>query len=359
MQKNKILKGILKLKERADKGLVNLPKTVKIVEVGPRDGLQNEKKILTKDFKIQMINNLLKSGLYHIECGSFVSPKWVPQMSASEKVIDNIEIPEKLKNKAIISALTPNKKGYENAIKTKITEIAVFTAASETFTKKNINCTISESLEKFEPIIKDAKEKGIKVRGYISCVMGCPYEGEIQPNKVVGLTLKLLDMGCYEVSLGDTIGIGTVEKTKLLMESFKKTNNFINNQNWNDIKNNQIDLKKDEIDFNFDIKKMQNLNLNNNFNIFSKLAAHFHDTYGNAILNLLVVLENGVNVIDSSVGGIGGCPYAKKSVGNVCTENVVEMLEILGIDCGVDLELLKKIGKEYGDFLERDIEYLI
>ena len=399
MQKNKILKAILKLKERANKGLINLPKTVKIVEVGPRDGLQNEKKILTEDFKIQMINNLYKSGLYHIECGSFVSPKWVPQMANSEKVIQKIQIPEKLKKKAIISALTPNIKGFENAIKTQINEIAVFTAASETFTKKNINATISESLTKFKPIIKRAKLKNIKVRGYISCVMGCPYEGHVDPMKVVRLAVQLLAMGCSEVSLGDTVGVGDVEKTRLLMQGFRRVNEavrngggvnefgFINgfrkNRVGNDFGKNRVDneLGKNGVFNDFGKKRVDNelgkngvindfgkngvdmdfdfIDDRENFDIFSKLAAHFHDTYGNAILNLLIVLENGINVIDSSVGGIGGCPYAKKSVGNVCTENVVEMLNLLGIESGVDLEILKKIGKEYGDFLEKDIEYLI
>jgi len=276
---------------------VNLPKFVKIVEVGPRDGLQNEKTIVPADVKIEFINMLSETGLTQIETTSFVSPKWVPQMG------DNMEVFTKIKKYPGVNytTLVPNKLGMESAIKAGCNEIAVFTAASEGFTKKNTNCTINESFDRFKEVVEMAKDKNIKIRGYVSCVMGCPYDGETDPKLVDSVTNRLLDLGCYEVSLGDTIGVGTPEKTQILCDALTAPK--------------------------------------------SKLAAHFHDTYGNAIENILVALSNGISVVDSSVGGLGGCPYAKKAAGNVCTENVVKVLHSLGVKTNIDVAKLRQAGE--------------
>lgn len=314
MDKKQILKAVQYFKERVMKENIKLPNWVRIVEVGPRDGLQNESKILEPSFKTDMINKLIETGISHIECGSFVSPKWVPQMANSKEVINGIVLPSDKKDNIVISALVPNEKGLEAALQSKINEIAVFTAASETFVKKNINCTIKESLNKFEPVILKATENGLRVRGYVSCVMGCPYEGDIDPAIVNDVTNELLKMGCYEVSLGDTIGIGTPDKAKKLFDALSAPTD--------------------------------------------KLAMHFHDTYLNAIENILVGLERGVGVIDSAVGGLGGCPYAKKKVGNVCTENIVDLCNNLGIQTGINIELLKQYSKEITKELDREVEYL-
>jgi hydroxymethylglutaryl-CoA lyase len=273
---------------------MSFPSQVSIVEVGPRDGLQNEKQIVSADDKVTLVNMLSKTGLKRIEAGSFVSPKWVPQMADSGAVFEKISRTPSIQ----YSALTPNMKGLEAALEAGVDEVAVFGAASESFSQKNINCSIAESLHRFEPVIELAKARDIPVRGYVSCVMGCPYEGEISPSAVAKVSKTLLDMGCYEISLGDTIGTGTPGATKLLLDEVLK----------------HIPV--------------------------SVTAAHFHDTYGQALVNLYTALEYGVATIDSAVSGLGGCPYAKGASGNVATEDVVYMLNGMGISSGVDMQQL-------------------
>lgn len=275
------------------------PSQVKIVEVGPRDGLQNEVPVSIED-KVKLINNLSHTGLQVVEAGSFVSPKWVPQMAGSAEIYSMIDQQEGIS----YPALTPNMKGYEAAVAAGVKEVAIFGAASEAFSQKNINCSIEESLARFEPIMERAKADGIKVRGYVSCVLGCPYEGDIAVEKVVEVARTLYDMGCYEISLGDTIGVGTPEKAKLMLASVAQA----------------VPIEK--------------------------LAVHFHDTYGQAIANIYACLELGVSVIDSAVAGLGGCPYAKGASGNVATEDVVYMLNGLGIEHGVDINKLALAGQE-------------
>lgn len=273
---------------------MTMPKAVSIVEVGPRDGLQNEKSIVSVEEKINFINLLSKTGIKRIEAGSFVSPKWVPQMADSGDIFLGIE-----KNPSITySALTPNIKGLDAAIESGVEEVAVFGAASESFSMKNINCSIEESLKKFEPVIAKANTHNIKVRGYVSCVMGCPYEGEISPSAVADVSKRLIDMGCYEISLGDTIGTGTPVATKRLLDSVLNVVNI------------------------------------------EQLAVHFHDTYGQALVNLYSALDYGVATIDSAVAGLGGCPYARGASGNVATEDVLYMLNGMGINTGIDMEKL-------------------
>lgn len=270
-----------------------LPQQVRIFEMAPRDGLQNEPgPIIATSTKVELINRLSATGLYHIEAASFVSPKWVPQMGDARDVMAGIE----RKPGVIYSALTPNLKGLEGAIAAGAEEVAVFSAASEAFTQKNINCSIAESLERFVPLIEQAHQAGIRVRGYVSTVLGCPYQGEIDPVQVARVSSELIAMGCYEISLGDTIGTGTPLKAKRMLEAVTK----------------EVPV--------------------------SQLAAHFHDTYGQAIANLYAVLEEGISVIDSSTAGLGGCPYAKGASGNVATEDVLYLLQGLGIETGVDLQ---------------------
>jgi hydroxymethylglutaryl-CoA lyase len=285
----------------------NLPKTVTLVEVGPRDGLQNEPKTIPTELKIQFINALSDTGLSVIESTSFVSPKWVPQMADHSDVMHNIQHKKHVR----YPALVPNLKGLDAAIKAGVTDIAVFTAASETFSQKNTNCSINESLQRIEEVIKDAKKNKINVRGYVSCVLGCPYEGDIKIKKVTEVATTLFDLGCYEISLGDTIGVGTPNKAKHLIETVAK----------------EIPTEK--------------------------LAVHFHDTYGQALVNIYAALECGVNIIDCSVGGLGGCPYAPGAGGNVATEDVLYMLNGLNIKTGVDLTKLINAGKLISDFLQR------
>lgn len=283
------------------------PSQVSIVEVGPRDGLQNEKEIVSAEDKVTLINMLSDTGLERIEAGSFVSPKWVPQMADSGNVFKGIE-----RNPAIqYSALTPNLKGLEAALEAGVDEVAVFGAASESFSQKNINCSIADSLQRFEPVIALAKEHDISVRGYVSCVMGCPYEGDIAPRAVADVSKTLLDMGCYEISLGDTIGIGTPGATKRLLDEVLK----------------HIPV--------------------------SVTAAHFHDTYGQALVNLYTALEYGVATVDAAVSGLGGCPYAKGASGNVATEDVVYMLNGMGISSGVDMEQLLRTSRFVEGLLNR------
>ena len=276
----------------------NLPKQVKIVEVGARDGLQNEKKLIDAADKIALINLLSDAGLSYIESGSFVSPKWVPQMATSSEVFQGIA-----RNKNVTyAALTPNMKGFEAAISAGAEEVAIFGAASESFSQKNINCSIAESLQRFEPIMQAAKAENIRVRGYVSCVLGCPYEGDIAANQVEHVAKTLLDMGCYEISLGDTIGVGTPMAVTEMLATVSRS----------------VDI--------------------------TKLAVHFHDTYGQALANIYAALQMGVSVIDSAVAGLGGCPYAKGASGNVATEDVLYMLNGLNIQTGIDFDKLLKAG---------------
>ncbi|WP_409525899.1 hydroxymethylglutaryl-CoA lyase [Nitrincola sp. MINF-07-Sa-05] len=275
------------------------PTQVRLFEMSPRDGLQNEAgPVIATDIKVELINRLSACGLTHIEAASFVSPKWVPQMGDAAEVMAGIE----RKSGVVYSALTPNLKGIEGAIAAQADEVAVFSAASEAFTQKNINCTIAESLERFVPVIEAAKAQGIRVRGYVSTVLGCPYQGEIAPAQVASVARELLDMGCYEISLGDTIGVGTPLKAKRMLEAVTR----------------EIPVEK--------------------------LAAHFHDTYGQALSNLYAVLEEGISVVDASVAGLGGCPYAKGASGNVASEDVIYLLQGLGIQTGVDLQQLVNTG---------------
>ncbi|XP_073435437.1 hydroxymethylglutaryl-CoA lyase, mitochondrial [Dendrobates tinctorius] len=276
----------------------SFPKEVKIVEVGPRDGLQNEKNIVPTELKIQLINMLSESGLQAIEATSFVSPKWVPQMS------DHISVMNGIKRFPNVSypVLTPNLTGFQKAIECGAKEVAIFGAASELFSKKNINCSIEESLQRFEAVAEAAKAAKIPVRGYVSCVLGCPYEGKVSPSKVAEVALKMFSMGCYEISLGDTIGVGTPGSMREMLAAVLDV----------------IPAKA--------------------------LAVHCHDTYGQALANILVALQMGVRVVDSSIAGLGGCPYAQGASGNVATEDVVYMLQGLGINTGVDLKKLTEAG---------------
>ena len=285
---------------------MSLPSKVRIVEVGPRDGLQNEKQVST-DAKVKLVNDLADAGLTVIETGSFVSPKWVPQMADSSVVFAAVT----RKDGVTYAALTPNVKGLEAAIAAGASEVAVFGAASESFSQKNINCSIDESLERFTPLMAMAKEHGLPVRGYVSCVLGCPYEGDIDVAQVAHVAKKLLDMGCYEISLGDTVGVGTPMAVKAMLEAVTT----------------KVPVEK--------------------------LAVHFHDTYGQALANIFSALQLGVATVDSAVAGLGGCPYAKGASGNVATEELVYMLNGLGIEHGVDLNKLAQAGWDISDALNR------
>ncbi|WP_417529637.1 hydroxymethylglutaryl-CoA lyase [Marinobacter lipolyticus] len=283
------------------------PKQVRLVEMSPRDGLQNEPgPVIDTAIKTGLIDRLADCGLTHIESASFVSPKWVPQMGDAAEVMAGIN----RKPGVRYSVLTPNLKGFENALAAGVDEVAVFGAASESFSQKNINCSIAESLDRFAPVMEAASKAGIPVRGYVSTVLGCPYEGDIAPEQVAKVAKALADMGCYEISLGDTIGVGTPLKAKRMLEAVVA----------------QVPVEK--------------------------LAAHFHDTYGQALANLYAVLEEGVAVIDASVAGLGGCPYAKGASGNVATEDVLYLLNGLGIETGVDLDKLIATG----DWISRQLK---
>ena len=270
------------------------PSRVKIVEVGPRDGLQNEKQTVPTDVKIELIRRLGDAGLSVIESGAFVSPKWVPQMADTADVMAGID----RRAGVTYPVLVPNEKGMDGAISAGVDEIAIFAAASESFSQKNINCSIAESFERFAPVIAMAKAKNIRVRGYVSCVAGCPYEGAIAPQAVADVSAKLLDMGAYEISLGDTIGVGTPIVTATMLRAVMA----------------RVPVEK--------------------------LALHCHNTYGQALANIYTGLEMGVAVFDSSVGGLGGCPYAKGASGNVATEDVLYMLNGTGIETGVDINAI-------------------
>jgi hydroxymethylglutaryl-CoA lyase len=284
-----------------------LPNRVKIVEVGPRDGLQNEKTIVPLAVKVELIDRLSDTGLPMIESGAFVSPKWVPQMADTAEVLAAIQ----RRPDVGYPVLVPNKKGLEQATASGGEEIAIFGAASEAFSAKNINCSIAESLERFRPVAEAALAQGIRVRGYVSCVLGCPYQGEVPVAEVARVSKALLDLGCYEISLGDTIGVGTAGKARALIERVSDS----------------VPLEK--------------------------LAVHFHDTYGQALANIHACLEAGVAVVDASVAGLGGCPYAKGASGNVATEDVVYLLNGLGIESGVDLKSLAATGAWISQALSR------
>ena len=286
----------------------SLPKRVRIVEVGPRDGLQNEKRELPTQVKLELIERLAGAGLPAVEATAFVSPKWVPQMA------DHTEVLEGIRRRPGVDypVLTPNLKGFEAARAAGATEVAIFGAASESFSKKNINCSIAESLERFRPVAKAARDAGVRVRGYISCVLGCPYEGPVAPPKVAEVARALYDMGCYEISLGDTIGTGTPGKTQAMIEACAR----------------EVPI--------------------------GKLAGHYHDTYGQALANIYASLELGVATFDSSVAGLGGCPYAKGASGNVATEDVVYMLDGLGIETGINLERVVDTGQWICGILGRE-----
>jgi isopropylmalate/homocitrate/citramalate synthase len=272
---------------------------VRIVEVGPRDGLQNEKALVPTATKIALIDRLIASGLSIVEAGSFVSPKWVPQMADTMEVLAGIGPAPGVR----LPVLVPNMKGLEAAVGSpRVDEIAVFAAASEAFSQRNLNCSIEESLERFRPVAESAISRGWRVRGYVSCVLGCPYQGETPVEDVVRVAVSLRAMGCYEISLGDTIGVGTPAKARNAVERVAKTVGM------------------------------------------ERVAVHFHDTYGQALANIYACLEAGVRVIDSSVAGLGGCPYAKGATGNVATEDVVYMLDGLGLKSGVDLRKLAEAG---------------
>ena len=278
---------------------MTLPSRVKLVEVGPRDGLQNEPDIVPAARKVELIDLLSEAGLSVIEAGAFVSPTWVPQMADSAEVLAGIT------RKAGVGypVLVPNMTGFETARAAGAEEIAVFGAASETFTQKNINCSIAESLERFQPVAEAARAAGVRVRGYVSCVLGCPYEGEIAPAAVADVAARLFEMGCAEISLGDTIGVGTPALARAMVEAV---------------------AERVPVD---------------------RLAVHFHDTYGQALANILACLEAGVAIVDSSVAGLGGCPYANGATGNVASEDVLYMLNGLGIETGVDLGRLAAAGR--------------
>ena len=271
----------------------------RIVEVGPRDGLQNEAAAVPAATRIAFIEKLIAAGLTSIEAGSFVSPKWVPQMAGTAEVL------QAFGGRAGISlpVLVPNEQGLDAALAAGAREIAIFGAASETFSRKNINCSIEELLQKFRPVAERALAAGVKVRGYVSCVLGCPYEGRVQPGKVAEVAARLFELGCYEISLGDTIGVGTPRAAREMLKAAGQ----------------RVPLPQ--------------------------LAVHFHDTYGQAIANIYACVEEGVRAADSSAGGLGGCPYAKGASGNVATEDVVYLLDGLGFETGVDRDAVIEAGR--------------
>jgi hydroxymethylglutaryl-CoA lyase len=286
---------------------MTLPAKVQLVEVGPRDGLQNESGTIPLAAKLQLIDDLATAGHTVIEAGSFVNPKWVPQMADSGAVFAGISRHDGVR----YAALTPNLQGFERAVAAGADEVAIFAAASEAFSQKNINCSIEESLQRFQTVMTAAKEQNIAVRGYVSCVLGCPYEGDIPPQAVANVCDELLAQGCYEVSLGDTIGTGTAGSMQRLLDTLL------------------VRFKPEQ------------------------LAVHCHDTYGQALSNILVALQNGIATVDSSVAGLGGCPYAKGASGNVATEDVVYMLDGLGIETGLDLPALIRAGNRISATLNR------
>ena len=281
---------------------------VRIVEVGPRDGLQNEKTIIATADKIELIDRLSRTGLHSIEATSFVSPKWIPQLADAAEVFSAIE----RKPGVSYPVLVPNEKGYERAREVGAQEVAVFTAASEAFNRKNINAGIDESIDRFRPVLERARAEGVKVRGYVSTVLGCPCQGEVPVADVVRVAARLHALGCYEISLGDTIGVGTPRKARAMLKAVAG----------------EVPL--------------------------SALAVHFHDTYGQALANILACLEEGVAVVDSAVSGTGGCPYAKGASGNVASEDVVYLLHGMGVETGIDATALSETGLWLSALLGRE-----
>ena len=277
---------------------MSLPQRVKIVEVGPRDGLQNESQLVPAAVKVELIDRLGMAGLKAIEAAAFVSPKWVPQMGDAAEVMASLP----RRHGVSYPVLVPNLKGFEQALAAGVEEIAIFAAASEAFSQKNINCSIAESLERFRPVMEAARQNGIRVRGYVSCVVGCPYQGAVPPAAVAEVALRLAELGCHEISLGDTIGVGTPAAIRRML---------------------------DEVMLLLPVER---------------LAGHYHDTYGMALANIYASLERGVAVFDASVAGLGGCPYAAGASGNVATEDVVYLMNGLGIETGVDLDRLVDAG---------------
>ncbi len=284
------------------------PTHVRVVEVGPRDGLQNEPSTVPTDAKVALIEALADAGLTSIEAGSFVSPKRVPQMA------DTAEVLARLRRRPGVGypVLVPNLQGLDRALACGVEEIAVFGAASESFSQRNINCSIEESLDRFAPVAEKARAAGLRVRGYVSCALGCPYEGEVSADAVLHVAVSLLAMGCYEISIGDTIGTGTPLKARRLIERVASA-----------------------------VPP-------------ARIALHFHDTYGQALANILACLETGVSVIDSAVAGLGGCPYARGATGNVATEDLVYMLDGMGIQTGIDLDALAQAGRSISRRLDRE-----
>ncbi|MGH8845532.1 MAG: hydroxymethylglutaryl-CoA lyase [Advenella sp.] len=280
---------------------------VKVVEVGPRDGLQNEKQFVPTDIKVELINRLSAAGFQNVEAASFVSPKWVPQMADGADVMAAIE----RRPGTIYSVLTPNLKGFDGALAAGADEVVIFGAASESFSQRNINCSIAESIARFEPVASAAKDAGLRVRASISCALGCPYEGEIAPAAVADVVKRMLALGCHEIDIADTIGVGTPRKVTAVM--------------------NAVSAVADP----------------------AILSAHFHDTYGMALANILAALEAGIAIVHSSAAGLGGCPYAKGATGNVATEDVLYMLHGMDIETGIDLDQVISTGQWISDYLQR------
>ncbi|HWE06006.1 MAG TPA: hydroxymethylglutaryl-CoA lyase [Rhizomicrobium sp.] len=287
---------------------MTLASRVRIVEVGPRDGLQNEPNTVTLEAKVALIEALAGAGLKTIEAGSFVSAKWVPQMADTAEVLARLD----LESGIHYPVLVPNLQGLDRALSADVREVAVFASASESFSQRNINCSIEESFDRFAPVVEKARGHGLKVRGYVSCVLGCPYEGDVVPQTVAKVASRLFALGCYEISLGDTIGTGTPIKARKLIERVGA----------------QIPVER--------------------------LALHFHDTYGQALANILACIELGVSAIDSAVAGLGGCPYAEGASGNVATEDVVYMLRGMDVETGVDLDALAAAGRTISRLLDRE-----
>ncbi|MFM8467406.1 MAG: hydroxymethylglutaryl-CoA lyase [Oxalobacteraceae bacterium] len=284
-----------------------LPTTVKIVEVGPRDGLQNEKQTISADIKIALVNRLSEAGIPNVEAVSFVSPKWVPQMATSAEVMEGIQ----RRPGTIYSALVPNMKGFEAALAATMDEVVIFGAASEAFSQKNINCSIAESIERFREVARAAKQHGLRLRGSVSCALGCPYQGEVTPEAAADVVRRMRDLGCDEIDIADTIGVGTAAQVKRVFERAAK----------------EFPLER--------------------------LAGHFHDTYGQALANIYAALEVGVVIYHSSVAGLGGCPYAKGATGNVATEDVLYLMHGLGISTGISLDAVVDAGQFISEQLGR------
>ena len=284
-----------------------LPDKVKIVEVGPRDGLQNEKEFVPTDIKVSLVNQLSDAGFLNIEATSFVSPKWVPQMADGAQVMEAI----KRREGTVYSVLTPNMRGFEGALAAKADEVVIFGAASEAFSQKNINCSIDESIDRFEPVARAAKEAGIRLRGSISCALGCPYQGEVPVESVVHVAQRLIALGCDEIDVADTIGVATAAQVYRVMSAVTE----------------KVDPRQ--------------------------VSGHFHDTYGQALANIYASLQAGISIFHSSVAGLGGCPYAKGATGNVATEDVLYMLQGMGIETGIDLDAVITTGQWISDYLQR------